>query len=82
MDAETIVKGLTEAQRRVVMSLPADGEFGPASSHQTARYMWYGIGKGRATRLVEHRHRADNLWRLNVTGLAVREVLLRNAGEG
>ena len=79
---ETIAAGLTEAQRWVVNSLPRDGSFGPARTHQTAKYMWYGIGKGRAdglgVRLVDHQHCTDNSWCLTALGLAVREVLERS----
>ena len=81
-DPETIAAGLTEAQKSVVTSLPLDGGFGPARTHQTARYMWYGIGKGRAdglgVRLVDHQYCTANSWCLTPLGLAVREVLERS----
>lgn len=74
-EARTIAASLTEAQRAVVLSLPDDDSFGKASSHTIAKYMWWGIGKGRATRLVEHQHCAGNSWCLNDLGLEVRSIL-------
>lgn len=75
MTAEEIVRKLTKAQREVVLSLPGDGHFGPASSFGTAKYMWWGILAGRETRLIEHQHLTDNSWRLNNRGLEVRRLL-------
>ena len=70
-----LAAGLTDAQRRVILSLPKDGSFGRSTSHRVAKYMWYGIGKGRSIRLVEHQHLTYNSWCLNGIGLAVREHL-------
>jgi len=75
MTAEEIVRKLTKAQREVVLSLPADGSFGPASSFGAAKYMWWGIHTGRETRLIEHQHMTDNSWCLNYVGLSVRRLL-------
>jgi hypothetical protein len=78
-EAEKIAAGLTEGQRKVVLALPADGSFGPASSHTRAKYMWWGIGARRTIRLIEHQHCTDNSWCLNPRGLAVRKVLERQS---
>ncbi len=72
---EAVAAGLTVTQRRVVMSLPADGDFGKADGARCARRMWWGIQKGGAIRLIEHQHCTDNSWCLNDFGLAVRAHL-------
>lgn len=74
-DVAEIAGKLSEAQRRVVMSLPADGDFGRAADARCARRMWWGIQKGGEVRLIEHQHRTDNSWCLNNRGLAVRARL-------
>ena len=81
-EVEQIARGLTKAQREIVLSLPASGDFGPAASHRTAKYMWYGIGDGRAegrgVRLVDHQYMTVNSWCLNPLGLRVRQWLMEN----
>lgn len=80
-DVEALAAKLTKAQRAVVMSLPADGDFGKAADARCARRMWWGIQREHH-RLIEHRHLTDNCWCLNSFGLAVREILLKDQSNG
>lgn len=80
LSPENVAAKLTKAQRAVVMSLPADGDFGKADDSRCARRMWWGIQKGQAVRLIEHRHMTDNCWQLNSLGLAVRATLENDHG--
>jgi hypothetical protein len=71
-DAEEIAKGLTEARKRLILALPADGSWGKAPSRSVAKRMWWNL------HLIDHKHCPEdaNEWRLNERGLSVRAVFV------
>lgn len=73
-----IARKLGSAQRRVVLSLPGDGNWGRSANHQAAKRLWY---RNDIPLLIDHRHRTDNVWSLRPLGLAVRAELERERGE-
>lgn len=70
-DPKQIAAGLTEPQRRVILSL--SGDWGKAADSRCARRMFWGVRGGHY--LVEHKHLTDNCWRLNGLGLQVRALI-------
>jgi hypothetical protein len=78
-DMIELAERLGPAQRRVILALGED--WGKSPCHQTAKRMWYGV-TGRGVKrlrgplyIIEHKHRTDNCWRLNDTGLALQAAL-------
>lgn len=69
-EVEAIARKLGAAQRRTVLSL--SGEWGKAACHQAAKRLWW---RTDIPFLVQHKHCADNIWRLTNHGLAIRRHL-------
>lgn len=61
---------LTEARRRMILALPADGSWGPVPSRSVAERAWWNMIPG----IIEHKHCPEdrNEWCLNRLGLALR----------
>lgn len=75
-DLAAIAARLGRAQRAVILSLSE--QWGPASSHKTARRMFWGIRGGHY--LVNHKHQTDNCWSLTPLGIALKAHLEQSHG--
>lgn len=70
-DVAEIAGRLSEARKRLIFVLPADGSWGAAPSRSVAKRMWWKLN------LIDHKHcpQDHHEWRLNERGLAVRAYL-------
>lgn len=64
-----LVERMTPTQIRVILSLPDDGSFGPADTHQCAKRMWYGVGRSEKRHVIHHQTGTGNSWCLNRLGM-------------
>ena len=71
-----LAEGLSEARKKLVLELPADGKWGSVSNRPVAKRLWW----HHTLHLIDHKHCPEdaNQWRLNSKGKAVRQYLKDN----
>lgn len=70
---EALAAGLSEARKRMVLSLPADGSWGSVPSRSVAKRAWWSMLPG----IIDHKHCPEdrNEWGLTPLGAALRAHL-------
>lgn len=67
-----ITRTLGAAQKRGILNLPGNGDWGVSGQHQALKRLWL---RSDIPHLIDHRHLTDDCWSLRPTGLAVRAYL-------
>ena len=79
-EAQRCAKSLTDARKRMVLELPADGSWGSVTSRSVAKRAWWSMIHG----IIDHKHCPEdkNEWCLSEFGIAVAAALRARAQGG